>query len=188
MIENSSDSKIENATLDYENTLNELRKYDSDSQKLLSFISLLITIAFVVGVEKKIEIIFPFVPFLSLFILQYLITNNFAYRVREKYAHKLEGFLNSKNGEFPGLYSRQIKSYYLKLKWWELLLHPFSGAIIFSIILIFLITGYSIIRALEYLKTNTDEIISTAYLIIFFLLITYSVFSLIWSLRKLNNS
>lgn len=100
------------AEKEYEHVTAELARYDSDSQKIVSFISLLITTAFVIGVEKKIHFVFPIVPIIAIMVIQYLLSNNYAYRVREMYVYKLEDILRQHNGQVPGLYKNQIRKHF----------------------------------------------------------------------------
>jgi hypothetical protein len=184
---NDKASEIERAQKEYEHVTSELVRYDSDSQKLVSYISLILTAVFAIGVSKNVQPIFPFIPILTLVLVQYLVSNNFAYRVREQYVHDLENILKS-NGTFsPSLYGTQIKKYYLGLKLYEHLVHPFSGAILFTIGLLFMISVYSIIKSKEYLLGMAPWGL-TAFYSLLVVMVSYCSITIIYSVIKLGGN
>lgn len=180
---NNDLSTSERAQKEYEHAVSDLGRYESDSQKLVSLITLVVTMAFAIGVARNIALIFPLVPFASLTVIQYLLANNYAYRVREQYVHRLELRLAGTH-DLPALYRGQIKRYYLELKWWEWPLLPFAGSIGYTVILLVLVSVYSTVRAYHYLFNKQSWWL--AFAIIGAGLLVHTIAVLIWSWLKLR--
>ncbi len=162
---------------EYKYITKDLARYENTSQKLISFISGFVGIAFLIGDKISMELVFPFIPIISILVFQYLISNNYAYRVREKYLEQIEE--NDK-----GFFSNQISEYYKKLKWWEFIIHPFNVLMIFLIIILIIASCLSYKRTIQFLSGKDFNIFY--YSIIVGLQFTIFIGSFIWSIRKLN--
>jgi len=173
---------------EYIHISSELARYDSDSQKIFSFISIIITSTFLFGIKEKLYHIFLFIPLLSFASIQYLISIGYAYRVREKYMQSLESkFRKSSGQEIPAFYSKQIKKYYPDSKLIDRIFLPFSGLIYIFTFLLLSLGIYSCGESFIFLKSQYDQIYAFIYLIVFCLIFFYLVFSFFWGQKKLTN-
>lgn len=179
------DTEVERAQKEYEHITAELARYHGDSQKLASFVSLVLTFAFVVGVAQKIEVVFPLVPLMVIALVQYLVANNYDYRIREQYVHTLERILRHDGGSVPRFYDLQIREYFVSLRWWELVLLPFNGSVVHTMILIVIVAVFSAVRAHRYLMQQPRSVVA-CYLVVAGGMLIYTTASTFWSLRKLR--
>ncbi len=177
---------IERAEKEYEHVTAELARYDSDSQKIVSFISLLITTAFIIGVEKQIPFVFPIVPIIAIMVIQYLLSNNYAYRVREMYVYKLEDILRRHNGQVPGLYKNQIRKHFQELTKTEMLLLPFSGSVLYTVALVIIISVFSVYKSYSYINIKFSNYGALVYLFICLLMVVYTIMTSLWSTKRLS--
>jgi hypothetical protein len=162
---------------EYTHLTSELARYENTSQRLISIVSIMLTLVFAFGEKYSFDYAFPFIPIISIIALQYLITNNYAYRVRELYLIKLEG-------EHAGFYSSQISNFYKGFKWWESILLPFNSLIITVVLILLIISIFSFINALEFLKNKDFN--SCHYWLVNIGFWIYFTISTIWSLIKLS--
>lgn len=177
--------EIERAQAEYQHAVSELARYDRDSQKLFASVSFTLTAAFGLGITKEeADIVFVIIPILTLVVIQYLLSNNYAYRVREKYVCQLEEFLGSCGTHTPRLYHKQIKHFYFNLGFWNSIVHPFSGTIAFTMIVMLIMSTYCVTRALEILEGSYDY----AYLSLCAMMLIYSITTAIWSINKLKQN
>jgi len=164
---------------EYKHLTTELARYENINQGLISFVTIILTLVFTFGEKYSFDYVFPIIPIIAIITLQYLITNNYAYRVREIYLIKLEG-------THPGFYSKQIKKYFKELKWWEMIFLPFNSLLASIIIIFIIISVFSFLNALEFLKEKQFN--STHYWIVNICFWIYFIFSYIWSSIKLSSN
>ncbi len=162
---------------EYTHLTGELARYENTSQKLISIVSILLTLIFTFGEKYSFEYAFPIIPIIAIITLQYLMTNNYAYRVREIYLIKLEG-------EHQGFYSNQVSKFYKDLKWWESILLPFNSLLVTVILILIIISIFSFINALDFLKDKKFN--SNHYWIVNIGFWIYFSISTIWSSIKLS--
>jgi hypothetical protein len=162
---------------EYNHLTTELARYENTSQRLVSFVSIMLTLAFTFGERYSFDYVFPIIPIIAIISLQYLITNNYAYRVREIYLIKLEG-------EHKGFYSDQIKKYFRELKWWETVFLPFNSLLVSVIVILLIISIFSFSNAIHFLKNQPFN--NTHYWIVNICLWIYFLISSIWSSYKLS--
>lgn len=186
---NTPQVDVKHAEKEYAHISSELARYDSDSQKIISFISIIISSTFLIGLRENIDQIFLFIPLLSFTSIQYLISIKYAYKVREKYLQSLERKLRKSSGQgVPAFYSKQVKKYFLHSNLIDTILLPFSG-LTFTLILLILSLGiFSGFRSYTFLKNQYEGIYSIIYLAILSLLFLYMVFSFLWGQKKLANN
>jgi len=181
----SNDLEIERAQKEYEHVVAELARYHSDSQKLVSLVSLTLTLSFAVGVAQRIESIFPLIPILSLTLVQYLLANNYDYRVREHYVHRLEKILKGQSSSVPALYHVQLRRYFLDLPWWEIVMLPFAAAIGYTGLLLVAVSAFSSVRTYRYLLSRPRWMLTT-YIVVCVFLISHTLVTGLWSWWKLR--
>jgi hypothetical protein len=181
-----TDGEIERAQKEYEHVVAELARYHSDSQKLVSLVSLVLTLAFAIGVAQKIDAVFPLIPLVTLTLFQYLLANNYDYRVREQYVHGLEIILQQEGRSVPALYHSQIRHYFFELRWWEFAFLPFNGAVLYTSALLLAVSLFSLARSYRYLSLKPHWLL-IGYVTIALVMVVHTLGTAIWSSVKLRS-
>ncbi len=163
----------EHTEREYKHATSELARYETESLKLVSYISLLGTTTFLVGVGNGVEAVFPVIPLFSFVLAHFLLSVHYAYRVRERYVHYLEEIILSPSDHPIGLYRYYIADNYLNIKGVDRLLTPFNALIIQVAVLMAAMSLYSAWRAYAMFEQLPYRHLADAYVLGLCALLTY---------------
>jgi hypothetical protein len=173
---------------EYRHLISELARYDLYTPRAINIIGLVITATFTVGVRYEVREIFYIIPFLVLATIQSLLTNNYAYRVREKYVRAVEVLVRGFAQEPPGFYSEQAPRFYHQLPWYGRVLIPFNLYVAYGVIVLVALGTYSGARAWESIGANHEPWILSVYFVALGVGVVLGIISALYGEHKLNHT
>gem|GEM_PF-5136844 len=175
----TKDKNMEFHLLEYQMIFNDLARYDSQSQKSITFFSIIITVLFSYGMKENINEVFLALPLLLIIYYSFLLNNSYAYLIREKYIMQIENMLSENSTHF---FSEIVQNLYYNKKKLNYL-NPFSFLIITITIICTILIFFCFYKISKYYTFSS-------LLVYFCLLIAY--ISCCWyiyrkSVYRLNN-
>lgn len=180
-------SEIEQMEREYDHVVAEMARYDSDSRKLASILTAIITAMFAVGAGVEANLIFMIIPIVALIMVQYLLSNHYSYKTRETYVYELEKKLRIVGVSHPQFYSSYLRKNYVDMRWYELALAPFNGALSLTVVMVLAIAVYSLIQAINFLANAASQILVNLYYSGLAIEALYVMASVAWSYKHLRD-